>query len=278
MKEIRKNIFVETDYLAPNVGCIVSEKGAVLIESPFLPKDARHWKHILEDNGVRNSAYIINTHCHFDHMLGNCFLDGKVIGHKTARKGFEFYTDVNNLRRDIGMFFPQYLEDWQGNFGDVEIVFPEIEISQEVTLCLGDTEIHIESVGGHSIDSLLVYIPSEKVVFAGDLLENSRHPGMTNANFDALLKVLRRIEQMNVDTVVPGHGPVGDLNVVVRQRQYFEEMISLTKSLKEAGKSVEAVAQKVAEHMLSYLPPIKGEEEINRNMVAVGARRMFKQV
>ena len=43
MREIAKGVFFENDYISGNVGCVLTEEGAVLIDSPMLPKDAWHW-------------------------------------------------------------------------------------------------------------------------------------------------------------------------------------------------------------------------------------------
>lgn len=278
MQQIANNIYAETGYLAPNVGCVSTSAGAVLIDSPFLPSDAKQWGRHIGELTNRNIAYLINTHCHFDHMLGNCFLTRRTIAHYNAFRGFEYYLDQNNLKKDVGMFWPEYLENWEDLFGDVEVVFPQIQFSDGLSLFLGDVEVQLKAVGGHSSDSVWVYIPSARVIFAGDLLENERHPGMVNAKFSTLLEVLRSIEEMEVDVVVPGHGPVGDKGVVTRQREYFEEMLAHVKKLKDGGSDKEEIAQRVAEHMLSYLPSPQGEREFNKSIVLYGARRAFDQV
>jgi glyoxylase-like metal-dependent hydrolase (beta-lactamase superfamily II) len=278
MQQIAHNIYAETEFLAPNVGCISTSAGAVLIDSPFLPTDAKHWGRQVGKLTKKNIAYLINTHCHFDHMLGNCFLTRRTIAHYNAFRGFEYYLNQNNLKKDVGMFWPEYLEKWEALFGEVEVIFPQIQFSDELSLFLGDVEVQVKAVGGHSSDSLWVYMPSAKVLFAGDLLENERHPGMVNAKFTTLLEVLRGIEKMEVDVVVPGHGPVGDKGVVTRQREYFEEMLGYVKKLKDNGGDKEETAHKVAEHMLSYLPSPEKEVEFNRNIVLYGAKRAFDQV
>ena len=62
----KKRIFVETEYLGANVSCIHTEKGLVLIDSPFLPQDAKAWADLIRERTGRDIAFQINT----DHIIG----------------------------------------------------------------------------------------------------------------------------------------------------------------------------------------------------------------
>lgn len=278
MQKITDNIYIETNYLCPNVGCILTGGGAVLVDSPFLPHEAIDWNKKICALSEGNIAYLINTDHHFDHMLGNCQFTRKTIAHRVGRRGFQFYLNPTNLQKEIGMFFPEYLEKWEDLFAKVEILLPQITFSEELNLYLGDMEIQLKFVGGHSPATIGIYIPSEAVLFAGDNIENSRHPAMVFARFDAWIDMLRKVEEMKVETIIPGHGPVGGRELATRQREYLEEMLGFTRSLKFAGRSKEDMAPKVAEHMLSYLPGPEEHLQLNRLIIMNGAMRMFDQV
>jgi cyclase len=278
MQKITDNIYIETNYLCPNVGCILTGEGAVLVDSPFLPGEAKDWNKTICTLSNKNIAYLINTDHHFDHMLGNCYLTRKTIAHRTGRRGFQYYLDPINLKKEIGMFFPEYLEKWEDLFAQVEIILPQIVFSEELNLYLDDMEIQLKFVGGHSPATIWIYIPSEGVLFAGDNIENSRHPAMVFARFDTWIDLLRKVEEMKVEIIIPGHGLVGGRELATRQRQYLEEMLGLTKSLKSAGMSKEDMAPKVAEHMLAYLPVPEENLQVNRLIIMNGAMRMFDQI
>ena len=278
MHQITENIYVETSYLAPNVGCISTSEGCVLIDSPFLPEDAKNWYKNIMDLHKEGIAYLISTDHHFDHILGNCYLSRKTIAHRTAYRGFQYYLDSANLKKEIGMFFPDYLEKWEDEFSQVEIILPQIVFSDALTLHLGNTEIRLKFVGGHSAATILIHIPSEGVLFAGDNIDNELHPAMGGARFDVWLKVLEEIEKMDLEVIVPGHGAVGNKRLATKQRQYFEEMIGYTRTHKAAGMNAEEASQKTAEHMLSYLP-VSGEQiHLYREMLSNGAKQMFAQI
>lgn len=279
MQKVTPHIYAETDYFTPNVGFIVTEEGAVLVDSPFLPRDARHWFGEINRVTDRGIAYLINTDHHFDHMLGNCFLTRNVITHRTARKGFEYYlASEKNLKKDIGMFWPQFLENWEKDFAHVEVVLPRIIFNDEMRLYLGGTEIQLMFVGGHSPATILIYVPGEGVLFAGDDIENDRHPAMTSARFGAWLDAVKRVERMDVEIIIPGHGAVGNKALATKQRLYIEEMMGYARRLKEEGRGREDVVRSTTDHMLSYLPVTYEDPAITRGHLLHGAKRLFDQI
>lgn len=280
MKEITPNIYAKTDYLAPNVGCIRTDEGAVLVDSPFLPRDAADWRmKIVEEKGL-DIACLINTDHHFDHIMGNCFLTTNTIAHRLAVKGFEYYRDRENLFNDIKMFFPETLDDGQNDFDTVRVITPRIVFRDEITLRYGDMEIVVKYVGGHCLSTVFIYVPSEKVLFAGDNIENVRHPAMGSCRFERWVALLKEIETMDIDFVVPGHGPLGGKESVTNQIKYFEELYSFVKSAKQDGTQKDVLAERTAEHMMSYLsvPEEAVPADINRDIIMTGAKRMYDQI
>ena len=70
MQTYKKRIFVETEYLGANVSCISTKKGPVLIDSPFLPRDAEDWARRIRELTGQDIAYLINTDHHPSMMVG----------------------------------------------------------------------------------------------------------------------------------------------------------------------------------------------------------------
>jgi cyclase len=279
VQRLTNKVCAETNYLAPNVGYIKTSEGAVLIDSPFLPKDARDWREKIISTEGTDIACVINTDHHFDHIMGNCFLTKNTIAHKLAVKGFHYYFNKENLFKDIKIYFPEKLNDPSSGFDQVEIIPPRIVFNDELTLYYGDTEINLKYVGGHSLATILIYVPSEKILFAGDNIENNRHPAMRGCKFDQWVKVLQDVEKMDIDVVVPGHGAIGGKDLVAKQIKYFEEMISFVTPLKKAGMEKNKIAEQTEEHMLSYLPVTEDERILkSRNIINAGAIRLYEQI
>ena len=126
MKQITETVYVETGYRLPNVSCILTEEGAVLVDSPFLPSEAKDWRNKIDKLTDKGIAYIVNTDWHFDHMLGNCFLGNRVIAHNRSLKGFLHYKKKGNLLADIKMFFPKEYPLWENELKAVDVNLPQI--------------------------------------------------------------------------------------------------------------------------------------------------------
>jgi cyclase len=86
-------------------------------------------------------------------------------------------------------------------------------------------------------------VPDAKTAFLGDLLFNEAHPSLWTASPDGWITILGQIEQMDLTTVVPGHGPVGTLATVSTLKRYWEEMRSQADSLVRGGASADDVAR-----------------------------------
>lgn len=274
MKKITDKIYVETEYLGNNVGVIITQEGLVLIESPMLSEDGRHWKEAIKKITDKKFAYLINTHHHFDHVIGNCHFECPVIAHKNAMAGFEFLK--THLRDEFERFFPEDRDRWEADLPSTKLVMPQITFSKELFLTMGDCVIEVKFVGGHSASSVSVYVPSEKTVFAGDNITDEMHPFLGQARLDAWIDYLKGVQAMQVDAILPGHGPVGDKGLARKFLNYLEEFIRQVKALKEAGYSQEETAERI--DLLDLFAVAPKDRPVACRMIAEGAKALYPQV
>jgi glyoxylase-like metal-dependent hydrolase (beta-lactamase superfamily II) len=106
-------------------------------------------------------------------------------------------------------------------------------------------DVEIINMGGHSDCSSVVYIPEEKALFAGDLVFAGRFPwaGDPTSHPETWIKAFQRILDMDVETIIPGHGPICDKVEIRTQMNWFKnardilsELISRGEPVKEAVK------------------------------------------
>jgi glyoxylase-like metal-dependent hydrolase (beta-lactamase superfamily II) len=97
---------------------------------------------------------------------------------------------------------------------------------------VGGVDFFISRVGpAHAPEDLMVYVPSEKVLFAGDLVFRGRIPFVGNADSKGWLSALDEIEKMNPTIVIPGHGaysvtPQEDIRFTREYLKYLRETMS----------------------------------------------------
>jgi cyclase len=272
MKRVTDSIHVETGFRGANVGCVLTEQGAVLIDTPMLPEEARQLQDELGRIGSGEIAYIVYSHQHFDHVMGSAFLTRKTIACRAAVSGIQYL--VENLEKEVALIFPDLYEERPGVFRGWEIVMPQISFSRELSLHMGNKSLELAFVGGHSSASILVTVPEERVLFTGDNLVTGMLPVTANCRFDTWIDLLRKVEDMEVDTIVPGHGDPCGKEQVRRVRVYFEAMRDRVRPLVASGATREDVARVID---LRDASPVPLTEEM-MPQVRFDVSRMFDQI
>ncbi|MBN1613604.1 MAG: MBL fold metallo-hydrolase [Deltaproteobacteria bacterium] len=256
MRKISKQVYVETEFPGANVGCVITEIGPILIDTPMLPEEADRLRKELFLLSDLDIAHIIYTHQHFDHVIGSAYLSKRTIAHQGTLTGIGYLK--NNLKKEINLFFPDLHEQRKDVFDHLEIVLPQITFTTELTLYIGDVTLQLSFTGGHSSASIIIYIPEERVLFMGDNLATGMLPVTANCRYGQWIDLLERVEQMDVETYIPGHGDVCGKETVRGVRLYFEAMRDRVRDCLNQGVPKEKVFDKI--HLKDSLPLPFSEE------------------
>lgn len=214
---------------------------------------AEELKAFCVDKSGHAPKIVVNTHGHWDHFWGNQVFDNAtIIGHKDMLKdctGDEKKVPVfkllhnskvlqNILNTVINGMFKKYLPkdkkakvvvtvgEHDFDLTNVKPVQPNKLIEEEMVIDLDGLEVHLLPLGAiHSSSDTVVWIPSEKVLFAGDIFADCSMP--TNIeNAKEWIKVMDYIlDDLDAQIIVPGHGEVYDRLRAENQREYFKELI-----------------------------------------------------
>jgi len=237
MIQVSQHVYVETKYLGCNVGIIVTEQGPVLIDTPALPQDARDLKAQMRKLSARRIAYVIYTHEHFDHVIGSAYLTRKrIVAHQAAVSEIEYLK--TNLPSEINHFFPDLYQQYKSVFDTVEVISPRLTFVKEMRLHSGDLTLELSFIGGHSPASIMVYVKEDRTLFCGDIADVGMPFVTPYSRFDEWIAALRRIEAMDIDRIIPGHGEVCGKEALSAIRTYFETMRDRVQKLisSDAGK------------------------------------------
>jgi glyoxylase-like metal-dependent hydrolase (beta-lactamase superfamily II) len=213
-----------------NAGFVITPKGVVVVDalgSPVLAK-----KLITEIKKITSQKVvaIIVTHYHADHIYG--LQEFRNIGAKiyAQGEGRSYITSETAKQRLIASridFAP-----WVN--ASTRLIEADFWIDQSYTLTVGGVVFKIKRVGpAHAPEDLIIHIPSEKVLFAGDLVFRGRIPYVGNADSKGWLQALDEIGSLNPNVVIPGHGahsinPADDIRFTREYLRYLRE--SMTKS------------------------------------------------
>ncbi|MEJ2190678.1 MAG: MBL fold metallo-hydrolase [Acidobacteriota bacterium] len=108
-------------------------------------------------------------------------------------------------------------------FGGNDVVLPTRTFVGRLELHVGDRRVELMELGpAHTLGDTVVYLPDERILFTGDLLFKDAHPLIWQGPVSNWLRACDTLLALEVDTVVPGHGPITDLSGIRETREYLE--------------------------------------------------------
>ena len=275
MEQLTKNVFAETKLRGCNPGYVITSDGVVVIDTPQLPTYAIRMREECESKG--RIRYIINTEHHVDHIFGNYFFKSAehVISHEETKKLFMVvYPQINPyeyakeaMPTDDPEGIPLF-PDEKTYFSDPKS--PDITIAGDATLIVGDHTFHLLHTPGHTPGQLAVHIPEERVVFVGDTIFNKCQTWLYTSNLEQWFRSLDRLLDLDVDFIVPGHGPICTKQEIYVQRAFLLEWITAVATGVAKGWSKEECIEKIS--FLDRFPCDIGQEymgtEVTKNNVS----------
>jgi len=223
MERVTPNVFTNTRLRGCNPSFVTTSDGVVVIDTPQLPTRAVAMRAEAESYGA--IRYLINTENHVDHIFGNHWFRGagEVVNHRAL---WDIFMDQGAALDP----FAYALEAIPTDDPEGAAILPErdayyadlprgtVVFTGDLTLRVGGHTIRCLWTPGHTPGQLAVHVPEERAVFTGDTIFSGCQTWLMTSNVDQWLEALERIRQLDVDHVVPGHGPVVTLDYVKTQR------------------------------------------------------------
>jgi glyoxylase-like metal-dependent hydrolase (beta-lactamase superfamily II) len=186
-----------------NAAFVITPAGVVVIDALGSPALATRLLAEIRKLTQQPVTHVIVTHYHADHIYGlQTFraMGAKIIAHQAARVYLN--SEAARLRLEASR---QELAPWID--AKTELIEADQWIAGDTSLVLGGVQFHIKPVGpSHTPEDLAVYLPSEKVLFAGDLVFRSRIPYVGQADSRHWIAALDSLLGFETSVIVPGHG------------------------------------------------------------------------
>lgn len=276
VQQITERIFANVEYIGGNVACIDTEQGLVLVDTPTLPGDVFHWKEFTGGLNPEGARYIINTHHHFDHVLGNHRLGGRVIMHETA--GLDMFEEGGTMRETVAPVLAGTTREDLDFILSEPLIPPEITFSDHMSIYLGNLTLRLFHLGGHTRGSICVYAEEDKVLMTGDNVTAEHHPFKGQGNFAEWIKALRWMKSLDIETIVPGHGEVCRPDELDRLLEYFTRLWYLAEDLIRKGLGREEVIKEVRRLMIGYYQIEPEMLEGAKMMFDIGTSRLYDEI
>jgi len=266
LSDLGNNIYC---YLQPdggwgwsNAGLIVDGDESLIVDTLFDEKLTQEMLESMkkaEPLGMKNIHALINTHSNGDHCNGNSCVETKEIIcsqatlEEMSHESPEMMAALIKQAPEMGALGKYFLDCFGSfNFEGVTKKLPNTTFSGQTQRQVGDKLVELIEVGpAHTNGDVLVHVPSDKVVFTGDILFIEGHPILWAGPVENWINACDRIIAMEVDFVVPGHGPVTDNRGVRAVRDYLVYIDVESRKRFESGMSAIEAAKDIDLNLFS---------------------------
>jgi len=231
-----------------NSGIVDLGDATLIFDSFYSPEAAEDLKKTAEQLTGHPVKYVVNSHFHDDHIQGNQVFEGAEIISTTKTRSLIEENEPATIEDDKKEA-ADALKKWQNKtvsandahamaekkmwiayyeaivqaLPTLTMILPNVTFSDSMEIHGSKRAIQLISYGaGHTPSDLFMYLPAEHIAFLGDLLFIQNQPWLGDGDVKNWMQTLDEISKMNVNVLVPGHGPVGDTSSIRTMRQYIQ--------------------------------------------------------
>ncbi len=238
-----------------NAGIIVDGKTSLLVDTLYDLKLTVEMLATMRQSipAATRIDMLVNTHANGDHCYGNQLVEGAriIASVRTAEEmAHESPARLAALCKQAAQLGPRgyFLSQAFGSFDfeNITLTLPNQTFEGQMELRVGTKEVRLLEVGpAHTRGDTLVYVPDDRVIFTGDILFIEGHPIMWAGPVGNWIRACDLILSLDVETIVPGHGPITDKQGVVRLKEYWEYLLREVRQRYQAGLSVQEAARDI---------------------------------
>jgi len=221
-----------------NAGLFVGDDSMLVFDSLGYPMQAKAFIAAAKKaGGGKPISHLIDSHHHGDHVAGNqFFLPTQIASHPYCRQ-------------EVLKAIPNTPASWpkaEGLADGTEVrklAPPTVTFEDNLVYNIGGNVVEFRFVGpAHTWGDLVAYLPQHKILFAADLAFFHLVPYCHNAHVSKWMEAIDKVMKMDVDVIVPGHGPVGGKKELAESGDYFKFLKNEVKKRYDAKMSAAAAA------------------------------------
>jgi len=198
-ERIANDIYVFTSdlYLEVTAGAVITDQGAVVIDTLPFPEETRQMREFLQKVCPAGIRYLIITHSHGDHSYGSyLFPEAELISHKRCWE----------LLQTVGAQALRRAQEQTPELAEVRIRLPPMIFEESLTLRLGAKTIRATHSPGHTEGLSVVYVKDDRVLFGSDTVMPV--PYIVAGDVQTLISSLSALHELPLEAIVQGHGRV----------------------------------------------------------------------
>ncbi len=263
-----------------NAGAVVTRDGLLVIDAQQHLPLAQAFRDALHRETGRPVAALINTHCHLDHTAGNILFERiPIMAHtRTLSSLHDLLGPLHGDNWIVTDFESKARLLWGGNlidlvsaddpaqtwfrarisgpeYASVTIAPPTQVFDHTFEFCLRRDIMRLQYRGrAHCDGDITVHLPVRKVIFLGDLMFYRRFPWLGDCDLEGWIERLDAILDLDVDVVIPGHGPPTNRQEVAHMRDLLIALHNAVRLAIRSGASEAAAMATIALPAYTNLP------------------------
>lgn len=254
-----------------NSGIIDLGDELLVFDSLSTPSAGEELRRQAESLTGKKVKYLINSHYHGDHVFGNqVFLDTTIVSTYVTEKLCKEKNKIEDYKKekqDMNQYLlqlenqidstedtiikaslinqSQEMSKVLDDLSQLQIVLPSLLFEEKLTITGSERTVELYCLGGgHSPSDTFMYLPNEKITFMGDLATEDLHVPIYNP--EEFLSILKRVKQIDINIIVPGHGNVADFDLCDTLIDYLSFMIQHAKEALQRKLSLEEFVSEIA--------------------------------
>lgn len=242
--ELADGVFALTAEGDPNSGVIIGDDSVMVIDAratPIMAKELVARIRAVTDKPIR---HVLLTHYHAVRVLGASGFEERVniIASDVARDMI-----VERGAQDMASEIERFPRLFRARETIPGLTWPTVTFKGEMTLWMGSREVRIIHAGrGHTRGDTIAWLPKEKVLFAGDLVEYGATPYCGDAHFRDWPATLDRLEALRPEKLVPGRGdalttPEEIKAGIGETRAFLKDVFAIAETGVKAGQDLKTV-------------------------------------
>ncbi len=249
--ELAPGIFAFTAEGDPNSGVVVGDDSVLVFDAQATPKQAERVIARVREVTDRPIKHLVLSHYHAVRVLGASAYGASEILSSEATRELIRERGEQDFASEVGRF-PRLFEDVESIPG---LTWPSMTFTQKLTLFLGSRRVELLFLGrGHTAGDIVAWMPEEKVVFAGDLVEYGATPYTGDAHLRDWPRTLEALEALGAEKLLPGRGDAAATPDAVRQaigmtRAFLEDLYAVAEAGVKKGWSLKQTYEEAMARM-----------------------------
>jgi glyoxylase-like metal-dependent hydrolase (beta-lactamase superfamily II) len=277
LEELADGVIAYTAEGDPNVGAIVGPEYVIAIDARATPTLARRWLDDLREHTDKPVRFLVLTHYHAVRVLGAQAFDAdNIVAHANTRR-WVLERGAQDMESEMRRF-PRLFADASSVPG---LTYPDLSFDGTLSFHFGDREVQLRYFGrAHTAGDVGIWLPRERILFAGDIVEAQATPYTGDAFVDEWrTTTLDNVSALGAEALVPGRGPTavgeGAVREAVEETRGF--LTAMRESVAEA-KGGGASLKEVFDATRAALLPRYGEWPIFEHCLPFNVKRMSDEL